>query len=61
MALAERLNIDFDDVAVIGDNHNDLSMFECFGNSAAMGKDVYKRQDQQVIETLLEEFFILIK
>lgn len=37
MALAERLNIDFDDVAVIGDNHNDLSMFECFANSAAMG------------------------
>lgn len=37
LKLAEMLGINADEVVVIGDNHNDLSMFECFKNSVAMG------------------------
>lgn len=37
LKLAEMLGINADEVVVIGDNHNDMSMFECFKNSVAMG------------------------
>lgn len=37
LKLAEILKINADEVVVIGDNHNDMSMFECFKNSVAMG------------------------
>lgn len=37
LKLADMLGINVDEVVVIGDNHNDISMFECFKNSVAMG------------------------
>ncbi|MGM0124730.1 hypothetical protein IGI37_002124 [Enterococcus sp. AZ194] len=38
--LVEYYNIDKEDVYVVGDNENDLSMFELFSNSIAMGNAV---------------------
>lgn len=37
LTLTDILGIDPDQVVVIGDNHNDMSMFESFKNSVAMG------------------------
>lgn len=43
--LAEELQIDLADTAAIGDNHNDISMLELVGRSAAMGNADQKVKD----------------
>ena len=54
-ALAERLNLPMEQVMAIGDNENDLSMFEVAGLSVAMGNGTDRAKESADWVTLTNE------
>jgi len=58
-AMAQRLGISTDEIATIGDMHNDVAMFETSGLSFAMGNanDDVKKHAQRVTATNEEDGF----